>query len=413
MSGDLRSFADLIRGNRPLRRLWISNMISMLGDWLSYVAVSLISVEQGGSAVSVSLVMVAHTLPLALMSPISGPLADRFDRRRLLMGAYLVAALVTIFMWLAADVGHVGLVQGLLVARVLVSGLGMTARTAAIPSLVSSDQLHVANALLGLSWSVLFAVGTALGGVLAAWLGPGQAIFLDAMTFTLAALVVAGLPDLPPDDEGRSAGPAPRPGLREVITAWRFARPRPVLLVAVLAKSPMAAANSAAWVAMNLVAESRMAAVGTAMGLGLFHMLRAIGTGVGPLLPRRWLPRVANQGTPIGLLGVGLFLATGEPWVALPALVIWGMGSGHNWVSSTAQVQAHTPGYILGRVTAFDFLVFSATQAVMALISGVIIDAVGEPVIGGLVGLVIGAAGWAGLVHIRRRGEAQRATQVT
>lgn len=378
-------------------------MISMLGDWLSYVAVSLISVKQGGSAVSVAMVMVAHTLPLALMSPISGPLADRFDRRRLLMGAYCVAGLVTLAMWQAAESGSVALVQGLLVARVLVSGLGMTARTAAIPSLVSAEELHIANALLGLTWSVLFAAGTALGGVLAALLGPGEAILLDALTFVCAAAVVWGLPPLPPS-EGRAGAGQPRPGLKQMWVAWRFARPRPLVCVALLAKSPMAAANAGAWVTMSLLAETRLPALGAAMALGLFNMLRAVGTGIGPLLPERWLARVANRSTPLGLIGVALFLVFDTPWIALPALVLWGAGSGHNWVSSTAQMQASTPGPILGRVTAFDFLAFSGTQAVMALVSGVVIDHVGSPTAGAWVCWVVGGLGWLALAGVARRG---------
>lgn len=404
MSSDLKAFGHLIKHNPPLRRLWISNMISMLGDWLSYVAVSLISVKQGGSAVSVALVMVAHTLPLALMSPISGPLTDRFDRRRLLLWAYGVAGGVTVLMWMAAGTGSVGWVQALLVLRVLVSGLGMTARTAAIPSLVEPERLHVANALLGLSWSVLFAAGTALGGVLAALLGPSEAILLDALTFVLAAGVVWGLPALPPISQGEGV-PSPRPGIRQMVEAWRFARPRPTLLVAVLAKSPMGAANAGVWVTMCLLAEVRLPGLGAAMALGLFNMLRAVGTGVGPLLPRTWIERVANRGTPLGLAGAVLFVLFDTPWVALPALVIWGMGSGHNWVSATAQMQAAAPGHILGRITAFDFLSFSGAQALMALLSGLMIDAVGAPTAGAWLGLSVGLIGWVILWSVARRSD--------
>ena len=59
----------------------MSNVISQIGDWLSHIAVALISIQQGGGALAVALVLVAHALPTALMSPITGPLADRFDRK--------------------------------------------------------------------------------------------------------------------------------------------------------------------------------------------------------------------------------------------------------------------------------------------------------------------------------------------
>ena len=194
MASRLHTFGHLLRHRPHFRRLYLASVISMLGDWLSYVAVSVVTLRHGGGALAVGLIMAAHTLPVALLSPVAGPLADRIDRRKLLVMVDVGAALITLGMWLAARGQHVGWLQVLLLLRVGVSGISMTAGSAALPSLVEPAELKDANALNGLTWSVLFAAGTALGGFLAAWLGAGEAILLDSFTFLVSAGIILGLP---------------------------------------------------------------------------------------------------------------------------------------------------------------------------------------------------------------------------
>lgn len=399
----LRSFALLLRRRPAFRRLWLASVISMLGDWLSYVAVSLLALEQGGSALAVGLVMMAHTLPVGLFSPITGPLADRYDRRTLMIVVDLTAAVLTVGMWLAARNELIWLLQVFLLLRVSVSGLNLTAGSAALPSVVEPDEIPAANALNGLTWSVFFAGGTALGGFLAAWLGPGEAILLDAFSFLVSAGIVLGLPPLPPPvGEVR-----PRPGFRDLAAAWTFARPRPRLLAAVLAKTPMALLTSAGWVSLNVMAVTRAPTLGVASvatGLGLMHAIRAMGTGVGPLIPRHWLPPVANYAGPLAFLGLGAFLIFESPWLFMPALFLWGMGTGHNWVASSATVQLETPGHLLGRMSAFDYMTMSFSQASLAVGAGLLIDLTGGAEAGGWLGLGVGMAGWAVLMGIQRKG---------
>ena len=404
MKARLQSFTALLRRRRDFRQLWISNMISLLGDWFSYVAISLVALKQGESAFAVGVVFAAHMLPLVLMSPISGPLTDRMDRRRLLTLAYLGAAGITVAMWVAAESGAVWWLQGLLAIRVAVSGLGMTARMAAIPQLVEPDELYTANALIGLSWSVLFAAGVALGGFLAAWLGAGTAILIDAVTFVLAIFVVRTLPPLPAPVAKRR----PQIGMTDLYRAWKVARADGYLLSVLLAKVPSGSTNAAAWVSLTMLADVRMTSA--AVGLGLMHALRGIGTGLGPLLPGRFIPHEANLGTPMMFAGVAVFAIFGTPWIALPALILWGMGTGHNWVASTAELQAQSPPELLGRMTAVDSLVSSAAQTVLAISAGLLIDWSKDPAAGVWLGLLVGGGVWMVVMVRRARSKEVRTT---
>lgn len=397
---DLNGFIALLRTRPNLRRLWASTIVSLLGDWLSYVAVSLLSIQRGDGALAVGMVLVAHALPVALLAPVAGALADRFDRRRMLIAAYLGAAVLTVGMWMAASSASIWVVQVLLFARVAVSSLAMTARTAMIPSVVEPEELHVANSLLGLTWSVLFAMGVALGGVLSAAMGAADAIAIDALTFVLAAAVVVRLPAFPPKASDR----VPRPGFAEIIFAWRLIRPSSRLTVTLLSKVPLAVATASGWVSLTLMADLRLGSWSAAAGLGLMHAVRGVGTGVGPLLPARWIPRMANRSSPLVFGGIALFLVSANPWLYFPALLLWGIGTGHNWVAATAIMQTEVPDQTLGRVTSLDFLCFSSAQIVGAICSGALIDATGDPATGAWFGCGVGLVGWLGLVAFERRG---------
>ena len=391
MKQDLDGFRRLIREKRDFRRLWISHMISLIGDWLSYIAVSVISIQQGDGAFAVGMVMFVHSIPLALMSPISGPLADRFDRKRILIAGYLGCSLLTLGMWGAATMESVWLLQGVLFFRVSVSGLAITARSASIPALVGREDLRIANALLGLTWSVMFTLGLALGGFASEFLSPAGAILLDAMTFLLAAGVAMGLPQLKP--EVSEDGP-PRPGFADMLQAWRYVRQRPKLLSTVLAKTPPSVANAGAWVALNLVAGARLSFTTLAIAIGLMQSVRAIGSGIGPLLPEKILPRDPLMGALVAFVGILLLAGFDAAWVSIVGLALWGIGQGHNWVISSSNIQTATPDHLLGRVISLDFFMFSIGGAFSALLAGYLCDLFESPTAGAWVTTAMGVTVW-------------------
>lgn len=404
MSETKVGYGALLRDRPHFRRLWYSHIISLLGDWLSYIAVSVLAVERSDSALTVALVLVAHSLPLALVSPIAGPLADRHDRRTILVAAHLGAGFLTLCMWGASELGWVLGLQGLLLLRVSISGIGITARTSALPALVAPEELHRANTFFGLTWSVLFAGGVVIGGILTTVLGPEMAIFLDACTFGVAAAIARTLPKLPPQTEDGAR--RPQIGLSDLMEAWRYARARPRTQSTLMAKGAYAASNGAAWVGLTLLAEDVNFGMTVAGAIGLMHAARGIGTGIGPLVPDRVLKAEANYGTPFGLLGIAVFFFSESPWLSFPMLVLWGMGSGHNWVSSTAELQTTTPDYILGRVTALDFCIFSISNCSTAVMAGIIIDLTGTIFLGVAAGLAVSIPFWAYLFRLRRGADA-------
>lgn len=396
----------LLRLRPAFRRLWLAGTLSLLGDWLGFVAVSLLAVEHGGGAVALATLLAVHALPHALLTPIAGVVADRFDRRKILLIAPLFQAGLTLLVALAASGGEVGLVQLLLLARGTATAFVIPAETASLRHTVESDELMTANAVVSGTWSLTFVAGMALGGVIAV-LGPTPAILLDALSFVGAAALLRGLPPMPP--EGSRDGN--RAGLGRMLlsvpadlwAAFRQAVARPELLRAIFSKAPVAIAGGAGWVVLNLVA-GKGAFGAAALSLGILQAVRGAGTGLGPVVVAK-LPVASRAAALAPHLAAGLTftaiavfpLVESVPVALLVVALLWGMGSGANWVLSSSALQRLASDRFIGRLASIDDLATTAAMVGGAFVGAVVLETGAGALTAAAVGAVMGSVAWAWL----------------
>jgi MFS family permease len=410
----LRSFASLLAKRPHFRRLWLAEVISLLGDWMSFVAVSLLALKGGGGAVSLALVLVAHVIPQAILAPVSGVLADRLDRRRLMIAIAVSEGALTLAMAAAAAAGSVGLVQVIVLVRASVEAFMPPVQSAVMRRVVDEEELLLANAITSGTWSVMFAFGMAAGGAIAT-LGPVIALLADAASFFGAALALRGLPPLPAPEGAKGSLLSVLASIRgDMAAAWAIARQRSDLLLAVFAKTPLSMAGGAAWILINLAAADVPFAGSAALTLGVLQCVRGTGTGVGPViaasLVRRGLAeeRALRLSTWIQFGGVALFALATHWAVLVIALLAWGMGAGGNWVLSTAAIQRLSPDHAVGRLSAIDGLGWTCGMCLATIAGGVLVDATGSHTSAAWLGLGLGIASHAAL-HRLVRGRVARA----
>jgi predicted MFS family arabinose efflux permease len=405
----LKTFTALLRDRPHFRRLWLSEVISLLGDWMSFVAVSLLALQKGGSVVALALVLVGHSLPHALFAPIAGALADRLDRKRLMIATNVAQAALTAAMAVAAARGSVAWVQALVFLRASVGAFLPPVQSAALRHTVNSDELLAANTISSLTWSVMFALGMAAGGLIAA-LGPALALALDAASFLGAALLLVGLPSM--TAEGRPEGgvlAALASIQKDTISAVRYAVHRPSLLEAVLAKTPLAIAGGGAWVLLNLTANDTALIGSGAVALGVLQCVRGVGTGVGPVLSSALIRRGASIERAFSLSAWVLFgsvavFALGSGWaILLVATLTWGAGTGSNWVLSSAQIQRLSPDRFVGRLSAIDGLLYTTGMCAAALVGSLLVQRTAWNASSAWLGVAAGAATFLGLRWAIRR----------
>ncbi len=386
---------------RPLFAVFLlSEAISLGGDWFGVVAVSVLALEQGAGTggFAVGLTLALHDLPMAAVRPFAGVLADRFDRRSLLLGVHVLQGLLTAVMTVAAVLGLLWVVQAVILVRSVVAGFDWPARAGAIRRLVGEDELVDANAAGGVGWSTSFAVGMSLGGLVASY-GAVYALATDAASFFVASALLLALPAMPTRGAGGVADAIGRVvgDLRE---AAATARRDPRLLEVVLAKAPFGLAGGAGVVLINLVADGSPFAGTGAATLGLLQAVRGVGTGVFPLVASAALRRGAPLGAmwvATGVLGFGgmlAFAAGASPLALLAATLCWGGGIGANWMLASAELQRRATDDVIGRLSGFDIFLVELLFGSSALLGGLLLE-VASPGLTMAVSVAAGASLWA------------------
>jgi MFS family permease len=369
----------MLRSNRDLRWLFIAQIVSFMGDWFSFVALSGMIKDATGSEFLVSLAYVSFSLPAFFASPIAGPVVDRFDRRRLLMIVSAAQALAACGLLTASGstVWPLFAFQGLISA---LSAFVKPAIDAAVPNLVRDDEeFRAANALFGSTWGVMLALGAAAGGAFSELVGRRPSFVANAVSFVVA-LVLIGLVRRPMQAQ-RHTNRAPMRPLRDMKVAAAYARRDSVVLAMLASKASFAL--GAGIVSQLPVLASEVFHQGDA-GTGALLAVRGVGTGLGPIIASRFtkgkLSRVLRVCGSAGLLFSAFYLlGAWAPtiFLAAGAIAIAHLGGGAQWTLSTYGLQRRTTDEIRGRVMAGDFAIVTLVMGVSGLLAGALSEAIG------------------------------------
>lgn len=388
----------MLRTNRDLRSLFLAQVVSFAGDWFAYVAFVGVIQDLSTSSLLVTIVYVAQTLPAFLMTPISGPTADRFNRQAVIVTVSSLQAVAALGLLLvrSADTLWLGYICLCLISA-LGSFVGPSAQ-AAIPNLARDpDELAKASILFGSLWGAMLAVGAALGGVVAGVFGRDVAFIANAVSFAVAAGLVM-LVRRPMQADRSDAGHRPRMRpIADMREALGFARRDSVLLSLMASKASFAVGAGIVGLLAVLVTEDLGGGDGRT---GVMIGVRGVGVAVGPLIAARFagssLSRVLRicgwSGLAFGFCYLGLSVAPTFA-LALPLVLLAHLGGGAQWTLSTYGLQARAPDHVRGRILAGDFGIVTLIITVSNLVAGVLADVAGaRPAIAtfAIVGLVAG-----------------------
>lgn len=373
-----RSTLALI-ADRNFGPFFVGNLSSNIGTWFQQITAAIVVFDVTRSTFMVGMVGVSQFLPSLVLAPWTGAAADRFDRRRLLIGAQSTAAVAaTILAVLTLTVGLApfpGAWPVLVTAFVigLANATATPAQQALVPALVPPANLDQAVALNSVTFNLARAIGPALGAaVLVTW-GPGVAFSVNALSYLV---LVGGLAMV-------RARPIARPPRASIWVGFRHVRRDPILAVLLIGVTALGFGADPIITLTPALSEGLVDATFTrADGLvGLLISAFGAGAMLGALLVGRvrgrWgHTRVATGG--LVLLGtgmVGLGLAPG-PWPALVAMLIGGMGFLFGVTSLTSAMHIRIPEELRGRVMALWGVAFLGSRPVAAFLDGSVADLV-------------------------------------
>jgi MFS family permease len=369
--GGVRASLSLLRRNRDFRRLYLASVISLGGDWFLLVALFGLVLEVSGP-LAIGLLVAAQEIPFFLMSPIGGVLADRLDRKRLMVVCDVVRVVLCLGFLLVRGEGTLWLAFVLLALISCFSAAFDPASSAALPNIVDPDDLGPANALNGSVWGTMLAVGSALGGVVAATLGRDAAFAIDATSFAVSALLIVGVHRS--FAEAR-ASDEPHPGVVKATTETvRYAR-RDHRVLALLGVKAGFGFGAGVLVLLTVFAGDVFHRGD--IGIGILMAARGVGALIGPFLGRSLAGRDDRRlfgaiGLALVVFGLGYVTLGLMPTIVLaaPAVAVAHLGGGAQWTLSSYGLQRIVPDRIRGRVFAFDQALITITLAVSSVATG-------------------------------------------
>lgn len=371
-------YLALVRNNVNFRRLWLGNVISLLGDWFNTIALYSLIVDLTGSPLALGAVFITKMLPWALASPLAGLIVDRLDRRRTMITSDLLRAVVVLGFFFVDEPDEVFLVYVLTALQITIGSVFPPAKNASLPNLTTPQELLTANALMAATWSTMLALGAALGGFATELLGRNAVFLLDSLTYLVSAYFIFRTV-IPQQTDAPAQGPLLRTALAEVADGWRQLRTQPPIGRIALAKATWAIGGGALVFMLTLIGETLSpGAVG--MGIGLLFAARGLGTGIGPIVARavftdrhRW-PFL--MGLCIAFSGLCYLLLGYVAWTyAIVALIILAhASSGANWVLSNVLLQERTEDRYRGRVFATEWLLVMLADSLAIIAASLLLE---------------------------------------
>lgn len=391
--------------------VWAGQFVSQIGGRLSAFALGLWVYERTGSATLFALITTVALLPEFILGPLAGLVADRFDRRLVMLVADGGAALCTLAVAALLAQGrlelwHIYVTQAL---AAVFTALQMPAFQASVGQLVPRERLARAAGLIQLADGLSLVIAAPLAGLLIGVIGLTGVVLLDLASFicAVAALLAVRFPPLPPREPGAARGKGWRELLHDAGAGLRYNLARPGLirinmLSAVLGLSTGIVSALLTPLVLAFAGANEAGLVSGVLGLGSVSGSAIMSVWGGP---RRRI---------YGLLGYGLlhglFVAAAGLWPSVPLVAAMMFlafcGVPVSSVCSSVIWRTRVPLEVQGRVFALNRMVVMGALVLGLGLSGPLADAVFEPLmaeggaLAGSVGALIGAGPGRGIALI-------------
>jgi MFS family permease len=388
---------------RDFALLWSAGLVSYTGNWMLGIALPVAVYELTGSPLATGGVLVANKLAALVLGSIAGVFVDRWDRKRTMVIAALIQALILLPLLAVDSNNRVWIVYVVAAGLSAVGQFFRPAENALLPRLVGQEHLVPANALNALNDNLSRLAGPALGGLVMVWIGLDGVVAVDAASFLVAAGMIASIATRtePERDPQPDAGTVTRTGaavwhewLAGLRLVWRHPVLRVVFAVFAIASLGEGVMQTAFWAYVDQALD------GGSREAGLLLSAQAIGGFVGVAVVGGW----GRARPPLSLLGwgsIGLGLCdlmvfnypafVSGIWLGLVFMAIGGLPGTAFTTGYVSALQAETDDAYRGRV----FGALFATSALF-MIGGAAIAGLATERLGPVTVLTIDALGYIG-----------------
>ncbi len=381
------SYTTFLRTNQQFRRFWLAGVISQFGNWFNYIAIFVLLDRLSGSGQAISWFLIAKFIPSTIIGPAAGIVADRLPRKAIMIGCDLARVAVVLCFLFVQSPEHIWIIYILALTQETLWTFSNPARQASVPNLCKSEELNIANALSGASWSVLLAFGAAMGGFVTAVAGWETAIKIDAITFLVSALLLNST-TIPQQGQKRNkpSGPDGKvtwldyTGLHDLKMGIKYVLSSKKVGALLLVKSGWALSGGIL-VMLVVFGEQVFNTSTSGGGSGILYSCRGIGAAIGPILV--W--RILGEDSPSMMRGIALsffisavayiiFSLTPSLLWAAPFVLLGHIGGATQWVFSTTLLHRVVDDQYRGRVFAAEMGLVTLVLSLSTYCTGAALD---------------------------------------
>ncbi len=382
--------------HRDYAYFWLGALISNSGTWLQNLTLPFVLLEITGQATWAGIAAFASIFPSVLLGPLAGNIADRFDRRKVLIIGQSLAAAAALLLWIVwiSGVREPAAIVAVAALGGIIGGFTIPTWQSFIPLLVPVEDLPSAITMNSLQFNAARAVGPAFGGALIALVGPAGAFLANALSF---GAVVTALLIINPGATRQVKDP--KPVIKGFVEAIRYIRTQPGIALGIAIAAVVASLGFP--IITFVVVFARQVYEVDEVALGILSGLLGVGAILGvPLvsgmfgdMPRGSIIRFAlpTYGLAVVVFGTSTSAAQGAVGLLLAGAAFISIVA-----TSNTAVQSIVAEHIRGRVMATRIMTFTASYPIGVLIQTRLSDVLNSPrlvvTVAGSIIVVIGLA---------------------
>jgi len=370
------SFRDVLR-LRPVRRLWIAQLVSVFGDFLAIFAIiAVVTFDLHGTATQVGMVLVAFMAPFAVVSPIAGVFVDRWNLKHTLVASDIIRGILCIGL---IFIHNIYAIYAILFTMSVVSSFFIPAQSVAVRTLVPMAGLMAVNGLMSQAQQGSQIVAPSVAGSLVQWLGPSSCFIYDTLSFFFSAAMVMTLTIERPAVAAAASSGA-KAVWESMSAGFRFIFTHSTISFVIIAMTSGMFAMRCFGALLSVYVRDVL--FSTSATFGVLNTLIGIGMIIGTQLLTRFARKVPPQNLVIyglGGMGIAVFVTAIFGTMASTAAGMFGLGlcAAAIFITATTLLQHETPQDLLGRVMSCLMCLMAGAQVVAMFVAAPVAEKAG------------------------------------
>jgi MFS family permease len=359
-----------LNANPIVKRLSLIQLISYFGTWFTNVAIYTLLSQLGASATLISIVAAMHFIPAIFLAPISGPIIDKSSYKKL-MSILLVIEMIFSFMLLSINnLDDIYLLLVFIFIRMSCASFYFTAEMSLLPHLLSNQKdLQKANEIHSIIWSFTFTIGMALGGIVVDSFGVKSAIFIDGCLFILALILFYSIPiDIDHKNNTDSVYTLVKKG-------YLYIKQNPLIFHLFILHASVGLTTYDTLVTV-LADIKYKEIISIPLAIGFMHAIRAIGLTIGAMYLGDKINK-NNLSLIFILQAIGIFIwafLQFDFYISFIGIFLTGFFTTTIWSYTYALIQESCDKEYLGRIIAYNDMIFTTVVVIVSIFTGFMID---------------------------------------